>query len=135
MMREQLTHKERVRLLAEGTREKMCRVMGITQEQYDMLHYELAHEWLKHNHYVELTARVFILSGSFHRWFRQQAMFAEMNMLHYIGRSQQDLPEIHRDAILNMPMKPSNELRMQITSEGFEAMRRDNELRKIKIYG
>jgi hypothetical protein len=135
MMKEQLTHKEICLRLAESAREKMCRSLGITSDQYDMLHYELAHQWLEHNNYVELTARVFILSRSFHSWFRQQAVFTEMNLLRQTGSNDHRFPELHRETIINMPFRPSGPLRTVFTEEGFEAIRRDNELRKIRIYG
>lgn len=134
-MKEQLTNKEICRRLAEGTREKVCRLLAITPDQYDMLHYELAHQWLEHNNYVELTARVFILSRSFHAWFRQQAMFTEMNLVRGLTGDERNLAEIHRRNILEMPFRPSSSLRTMITEEGFAAIRQDNELRNIRIYG
>lgn len=134
-MKNQLSHRVLCHEMAETTKTRICRALCLKPEEYDMLHYELAHEWLQERGFPERTARVYILSKIFHNWFRQQAMFVELTLVNrHPDQPLCEMQEFHRFSITTMPVKPSHGIRIEITEEGLQAIRRNRELLKIKVY-
>lgn len=113
----------------------VCKACGFTPSLYDELHYNLAEEWFRYHNYLEYTAKVFLLSAIFHRWWNQQvAMFEDQFLFQHSHLAPGQLRIALTRAIIEMDIHPSAELRREMHNEGMAMLRDNPELNTIKIY-
>jgi len=133
----QLTHAEEMRRQMDKVRSRVCRLCKMTPEAYEEMHYDIAESWLYAHNYLEYTARTYMLSGTFHRWWNQQASWAERRFL--LTNNCDTWPSdvvrrrIHA-AIISLDVKPSYELRGHMHAEGLKAILNNQQLAKIRIF-
>lgn len=118
-------------------RARVCKVCGIRPSQYDEAHYDLAEEWFRYHDYLEYTARVFMLSATYHRWWNQQLALLESQFLERY--SYKEIPaSVMRDklfeAIITMNIHPSSDIRRVMHNEGALILKSNPHLSNIKMY-
>lgn len=131
------THDAVVTLYIEGTKSRVCRELGIMAGAYDEMHYDLSYAWFEHRGYFEYTARVFLVSKTFHRWWNQQVAQKELEFMVRFGKK--DLPfnlmrAALEETITEMDVIPARELLRQMHMEGLIILKNNPELRVTKIY-
>jgi hypothetical protein len=131
------TYREATTFYLEGIKIRVCRELGIGKDAYDIMHYDLAFTWFETRGYFEYTARVFLMSKIFHKWWNQQVAHKEQQFIQEFGR--QGLPvDLMRaaleEAIVSMKVVPSRELLRDMHNEGLFVLAQNPELWKIKIY-
>ncbi len=131
------THGAEVTLYIEGTQSCICRELGISPETYHEMHYEMSYKWFEMRGYLEYTARVFLLSPLFHRWWNQQVAQKEQEFIAKYGKH--DFPaKLMRDAleeiIVNMDVVPARELLREMHREGTMVLQINPELKLTKPY-
>ena len=131
------THRAVVLRYIGGTRSRVCRELQITTAAYDEMHYDLAYDWFKYHAYFEYTARLFLVSPTFHSWWNQQMAFAERAFIEKYG-NQGFATGLMRDAlaqtITEMNVVPSRELLRLMHAEGMQIMNDNPALKQTKVY-
>jgi hypothetical protein len=118
-------------------RKRICKVCDMNPGEYDEAHYDLAEEWFRYHDYLEYTARVFMLSASYHRWWNQQLAQVESEFLSkhpYHDLSPDRFRDLLFEAIITMNVHPPAELRRVMHNEGAALLKANPELSEIKMY-
>jgi hypothetical protein len=131
------THEEHVAAFMEDTKHKICHACGLSGSVYDEAHYDLAESWFRYHKFLEYTAKVFMLSKTYHRWWNQQLAQIEDEFLCKLENQQiptSQLRESLFETIISMNILPASELRRKMHEEGLATFRKDPALLKLKIY-
>ena len=123
--------------LMRTTKIRVCRACALSPDGYDEAHYNLTEEWFKHHKYLEFTARVFIVSRTYHKWWNQQVALMEASFLakyNGSGMSPGEMRNALFREIITMNLHPAAELRRKMHQEGMAALKADPSLCNIKIY-
>jgi hypothetical protein len=119
------------------TKMKVCRRCALNPDGYDEAHYNLAEEWFRYHEYLEYTAKVFMLSKIYHRWWNQQIAQLEDEFFRKYSLSNLSPGQL-REAlftdIITMNIHPSAELRRDMHNEGAALLHNNPDLWHIKIY-
>jgi hypothetical protein len=121
----------------EHTKHKICKACDISPGYYDMMHYDLAYAWFEYHRYLEFTARVFLLSKTYHRWWNQQLTQEEDQFLRQWGNQSIPSSLLHaalEETITEMEIQPSRELRRDMHNEGMSVIMNNPRLMSLKIY-
>jgi hypothetical protein len=121
----------------ERIKHLVCRACELSPKAYDEAHYDLAESWFIYNGYLEYTAKVFMISKIYHRWWNQQIALIEEEFLRHWGNQMipaAKLREAMFEEIITMEIHPSRELRRQMHDEGAAALRANPDLVHLKIY-
>lgn len=119
----------------EKSQIKQCLMhcLGINDEQYHLIRYELAFDYFKEKMYYPAVTRLFILSPTFFRWWDQQltnydkAFLAKnINTRNIINR--------YKDGVLSLNVFPSQQVAYIIRNEGTRALNKNPDNQKLKIY-
>jgi len=119
------------------TKIRVCKACALSPDAYDEAHYNLAEEWFRYHDYLEFTAKVFVISKTYHRWWNQQVALLEASFLaKYQGNGMNpgELRNALFNEIITMNLHPAAELRRKMHGEGMAALRADPKLLDIKIY-
>lgn len=131
------THGASVSADLERIRNLVCKTCGLSLTQYDEAHYDLAESWFIYHGYLEYTARVFMVSKTYHRWWNQQVASLEDSFLRrpeYMELNTTQRRESLFVKIVKMDILPASELRRKMHEEGTEILRANPSLAKLKIY-
>lgn len=131
------THEEHVVDFMDKTKHKICKACDLTQGAYDEAHYDLAELWFRYHDYLEYTAKVFMVSRSYHRWWNQQLAQVEHEFLIKRANRQESVSHVRAllfEAIITMDVHPAAVLRRGMHEEGLAAIRTNPELLNLKIY-
>lgn len=137
MRTEVKTHREIETTFMEGVKRRVCRELNLSSDAYDMMHFDLAYEWFSCHDFLEYTARVFLVSNQYHRWWAVQVVQIESLLLKKWGNqgfSPAKLRSALEAAVLNFSYIPAAGLRREMHNEGIEVLRRSPELKNLKIY-
>ena len=121
----------------ESVKIRFIKLLSISEDDYRMLHYELAFGWFRYHDYFEEVARMFLFSKTYHSWWNHTLVMIEEVILHDYEDSDTEIRNI-KDLYVNMALalnyRPNPTLALKFREEGEEAMRRKPSLRKMKIY-
>lgn len=132
-----IPHQEAVAEALGRIKSQVCRICDLSPEAYDEMHYDLAEEWFRYHDYLEYTARVLMLSPSYHRWWNQQLAFAEDEFL--IRYTYSDIAPMRKRKLLFKYIilrntHPSSELLRKMHGEGTAKIKANPDLMNLKIY-
>ncbi|OGX23358.1 MAG: hypothetical protein A3K54_00145 [Omnitrophica WOR_2 bacterium RBG_13_44_8] len=105
--------------------------------EYDEAHYDLAEEWFRYHDYLEYTARVFMLSATYHRWWNQQLALVESQFIEtysYKEISAALMRDMLFEKIITMNVHPSSDIRRLMHNEGAAILKSNPHLSNIKMY-
>ncbi len=125
------THKHSIEAMRMRTREQVMRLFSLDADAYAELHFELAASWLNVRGYCVEVARMFMVSGTFHRWWEQQLMQREIVYLR--NYAQKASLERYIGFMVTIPQQPSDVLIRQIKDEAILAFSRDSKLKNMEV--
>ena len=131
------THEAKMAVYMEDIKHRVCKACDLSPKAYDEAHYDLAESWFIYNEYLEYTARTFMVSRIYHRWWNQQIAQIEEEFLRVWGNQNIPAAKLREglfEEIITMDIHPSSELRRQMHDEGVNAIRSNPDLLKLKIY-
>jgi len=132
-----ITDKVKLKQRQESVSKRFMKLISISEDNYHMLHYDLAFAWFRYHDYYEVSARQFVFSKGYHQWWSYILMMFEEVMLNDFEDSSQaprKLKELYIDIVLDQKYRPNSTLALKFRQEGDEAMRRNPDLKKMKIY-
>lgn len=108
------------------------RLMGIGNDDYYLMRYELAYDYFKRKGYVEDNIRLMVLSSTFWRWWNQQLSSFDFKYLHTcdVMEASQDR---YKSLFIQQDVYPSWSIMRQIRREGLAAMKRNREFSNLKL--
>lgn len=115
------------------TSEAIARMLEMTRDEYDQFCFELACEWVKFRQIGRLKQLdvCFVISNSFHSWFRTQVHNLNIEILHKYRTI--DLAHYIQYILHNLRFLPSIGLWNQILSEGTSKLEEKPELKSISL--
>jgi len=132
-----ITDKIRLKQRQESVSKRFMKLISISEDNYHMLHYDLAFAWFRYHEYFEVSARQFVFSKSYHQWWSYILMMLEEVMLNDYENSDlgsRKLKELYIDKVLDLNYRPNTTLALKCRQECEEAMHRNPDLKKMKIY-
>jgi hypothetical protein len=128
-----MTHKAAIKTEIETTSGNICKILGLSQDNYLELRYELAFEWLKNFRLPEKTLRLYLVSSTFFAWWEQSVNWREKILLEKFNYMEGPKLPNYCELIRTIPIYPPCNLIDIIYNEGLAAFARNPSLENFKL--
>ena len=126
-----ITHRETREAYLQEIKEKFCDYLHISEDDYHMLHYELAWAWYRHRNILGDEAMPYLISPGYHRWWNNMlALHEETLMRNYSGPHRR---EHYVRQVLNTNLRPGLMLNDRFRNEGEEILKEHPEMKKMEV--